>query len=1041
MLINYIKKIVCRSLNMATQYGQGAPGVRIRLIDNSQVTLVNNPRITAGIVGYSSKGEFNKIIDITSSADQDTILGNGFNNPKFNQGMYATRAIVNGNGYVEFVRPYGEAVVSNDVTKQDLKTDTFAVAFDYNTASPTSIDMHHYASTRHIADGLVGMGVRKIYTVADAITHNTNVDFELDADSMTDSVGGNKKAMMFAIMNSDPTAANRAGEKFTITDIRNNGTTGTVNIITSSASGVSAGDTIYIGGTVDFNGQFEVVSTVDTTNNITINSAVVGYETTGAIFVNNDTSTSGVDYLSVKTVASGKASKKFESFKVIATTTDYNVTLTDLVLPDSNLYTKSEAMASTAVTGETASTSNNFTVSNASGLLVGDKVIFRGTTIPAELNATSFFTVSNVAGTSVMFAEVLVVTSTLSISDCTMYNVTGAFRNISLDLNSLTYGYTTTPEYITSGVSNTMGALLSLDTGTAALFNVDDIVSLSNDVTQIALYKIASIDLLNNTITIKDTVTDVLAPVFGTFDIVNLTKSGIFASVGANGVSLDLLSKFGLIVSASQQDNTTTLVGSPSMTSTIYEGIMETVDGIVIDSTVGREFLNLGLATESYQDIDMSGETTRVFILTTEGKLIARIYVMVTYYFAGETYQFAGTIAQYVYNGQNLYLKDVADNVANGWTLVINDNISLENAVLDPAFSLSNSLIGGTISSETVMVAFDETDPAIVNNAIWEYDPRNNSTSAILSNAWNLFLNKDEAYADMLVSAGTAVTNLFVKGQEQLNFVVIDAMLGICEKRKDLFAIFDGLDEPKIKNALVKMSGIGSEGDIARWGAIFDGRSIFFDSVYTKLNVESVKSIEVASIITNNRASNVYWLPPAGYDYGRIPAILSKKQKFVRTYNYADDQNSDIARLYDANINPTRVNDQGMFIYGQKTMLKRSTALNRLNVIMLVAGIHKRFSTYLDKKIFQLNTASLRTNIQSDLQAQIDLIKSSNPAGLTAGVVICDNTNNTPDIIDTNQLIVDVILQPTRAVEFITLRTTVQRTGDKLTISSNIVGG
>ena len=102
----------------------------------------------------------------------------------------------------------------------------------------------------------------------------------------------------------------------------------------------------------------------------------------------------------------------------------------------------------------------------------------------------------------------------------------------------------------------------------------------------------------------------------------------------------------------------------------------------------------------------------------------------------------------------------------------------------------------------------------------------------------------------------------------------MDAMLGICEKRKDMFAIFDGLDEPKINNALQKMSGVGSEGDISRWGAIFDGRSIFFDNVYTKLNVEAVKSIEVASIITNNRASNLYWLPPAGYDYGTIPAIL-----------------------------------------------------------------------------------------------------------------------------------------------------------------------
>jgi hypothetical protein len=312
----------------------------------------------------------------------------------------------------------------------------------------------------------------------------------------------------------------------------------------------------------------------------------------------------------------------------------------------------------------------------------------------------------------------------------------------------------------------------------------------------------------------------------------------------------------------------------------------------------------------------------------------------------------------------------------------------------------------------------------------------------MISNAWQLFLDKDSASADMLVSAGTAISNLFVKNLETINFTVMDAMLGICEKRKDLFAIFDGVDEVKITTALKKMVGIGSQGDISRWGALFDGRSIFYDSVYTKLNVEAVKSIEVAAIITLNRAANVYWLPPAGYETGSIPAALSSRQKYNRSYNYADDATSDIARLYDANINPTRVNDLGQFIYGQKTMLKRSTALNRLNVIMLIAGIHKRFSNFLERKVFQLNTPSLRNGITAELQSQLELIKSANPAGLTEGVVICDKTNNDDDIIDSNQLIVDIFLQPTRTAEFITLRTTVQRTGDTSNIiSAQIIGG
>jgi hypothetical protein len=267
-------------------------------------------------------------------------------------------------------------------------------------------------------------------------------------------------------------------------------------------------------------------------------------------------------------------------------------------------------------------------------------------------------------------------------------------------------------------------------------------------------------------------------------------------------------------------------------------------------------------------------------------------------------------------------------------------------------------------------------------------------------------------------------------------------MLDICEKRKDCFALLDGLDESNIDTALAKMVGVTGSGEAGRWASIFDGRSIFFDSTYTKLNVEAVKSIEMAGIISNNRRGGLYWIPPAGKDFGTIPGSFATRQKFVRKYNFAEDPNSDIARLYDSNINPTRVTEAGMIIYGQKTLLRRSSALNRLNVIMLVAGMHKKFVKFLDTKVFNLNTAALRAGIVSTLNSEVERIKNANPSGLFTGTVICDETNNPPEVIDQNKMFVDLIIQPTRAAEFITLRTTVQRTGDELTITNvEIIGG
>ena len=82
------------------------------------------------------------------------------------------------------------------------------------------------------------------------------------------------------------------------------------------------------------------------------------------------------------------------------------------------------------------------------------------------------------------------------------------------------------------------------------------------------------------------------------------------------------------------------------------------------------------------------------------------------------------------------------------------------------------------------------------------------------------------------------INNLFVKGKETLDFNVIDAMLEICELRKDCFAICDGVGESDIKTTIKKLIGIGSSGIKSRWGALYDGRSIFYDSLYTKTNVE-----------------------------------------------------------------------------------------------------------------------------------------------------------------------------------------------------------
>ena len=474
--------------------------------------------------------------------------------------------------------------------------------------------------------------------------------------------------------------------------------------------------------------------------------------------------------------------------------------------------------------------------------------------------------------------------------------------------------------------------------------------------------------------------------------------------------------------------------------TTYNDGTVQRTDKLLVSDDVGASFNSMGLASVKYEDVNFNGEAKQVYVLSSEGEAIARMYLYITYHFNGKSYDMEGTIVPYVHGDGNLYIGDVANSVLtdSGAMLLINDSGILDNFLTNNAYDMSQSVENGHLDSVSSMLSYDERDPAIINDAIWEYTPANNSDSATLANAWNLFLDKDGTDVSMLIGAGTGINSLFKKNRETLDGTVISAILNVCELRKDCFAILDGVGESNIETTLRKMIGSQGFGVKGRWGAIYDGRGIFFDSYYTLMNVEVVKSVQLAAIITANAANGIWWLPPAGEINAVIPTEWGVTEKYPRTFKYPEDTDSNIARLTEIRVNPTRFNSRGMFVWGDFTMQKESSAFDQIHVAMLLAGIHKMFYHYLDRKVFQLNTTNLRTNIQSDLQAQLDAIMNSNPAGLYSGTAICDDTNNTPDVIDRNELHVDLRLKPTKTSRWITLRTIVESNGSSNTQTTSL---
>lgn len=1354
---------------------KGSPGVAIKIEDRSGYSFIENPALIGGVVGYSPKGEFNKILKITNTANQDSILGLGFNQPKWNMGMYATRAVLNNGGHVHFVRPYGEQVDKTDVRKSDLKSDAFVVCFDRNASKSdyydksrtaeenetdvvhTSFDIRHFAATRYIADGFAGFGgKRKINTTQETIAENSNVDFQLTAgeefneEGKVSDVRSDTNMVLFAIVNSDPTAAKRAADRYTATVRKNSDSANKrlVTLVCDSVPAFTVGDVIYFPASNFVESEKGVYATV---NKILDTQVVAEYEAemdnvptmatkTATFFCNNDDATTGVDYLEVKTAVANRAVKKygemnyaktsgkvdFSKFKmgdaillrepdgaakitrVIGLTTDETVSLTvddtrktvsfvptkavleagdsvtffyatnksikgtvDSVTVDNEVTVTLDAALDagvsqvtsyeiTSVGKESCDASakivtlnvnsnrplvlNNVDTSKLSwdeatpAKLVGkfdteaaakafmtkingeDTVVatFEGAEKPEDyvgvnvsgptaiedaeatsktsdgtFNITSYTEASGdnpatatgtvswentdvPAGTaptsekgtftkgtgdtwtltydsapsedpetedvvsasysvkethyyvSLVFPEVLpkkpstlktrgmVDVGTVSADDIIKlvstgeeYYVTsvsgsgaiaitgknGADVDGATDLGSKIINLTATTNnilaafnregfaintYLGNNVTQITDAAdktkynttttigVQVPFGTATQYGIGDLVAFVPQKTNKAadgdvifdkddIYEVKNINTFKDIVVLShsgdinfDRETG-LADKFGTnseWKLVDLTASNANIWVaGKDGLTFNMLGAYDLTVPANVQEEDFLVPSDTpandllSFAYTDYNGgVVQRTDKLLVSDDVGASFNAMGLASVKYEDVNFNGEAKQVYVLSSEGEAIARMYLYITYHFNGKSYDMEGTIVPYVHDDGNLFIGDVADSVLtdSGARLLINDSGILDNFLTNNAYDMSQSVENGHLDSVSTMLSYDERDPAIIYDAIWEYSPANNSDSATLANAWNLFLDKDGTDVSMLIGAGTGVKNLFKKNRETLDGTVISAILNVCELRKDCFAILDGVGEANIEATLRKMIGAQGFGVKGRWGAIYDGRGVFFDSYYTLMNVEVVKSVQLASIITANAANGIWWLPPAGEINAVIPTEWGVTEKYPRTFKYPEDTDSNIARLTEIRVNPTRFNSRGMFIWGDFTMQKESSAFDQIHVAMLLAGIHKMFYHYLDRKVFQLNTTNLRTNIQSDLQAQLDAIMNSNPAGLYSGTAICDDTNNTPDVIDRNELHVDLRLKPTKTSRWITLRTIVESNGSSNTQSTSL---
>ena len=178
-------------------------------------------------------------------------------------------------------------------------------------------------------------------------------------------------------------------------------------------------------------------------------------------------------------------------------------------------------------------------------------------------------------------------------------------------------------------------------------------------------------------------------------------------------------------------------------------------------------------------------------------------------------------------------------------------------------------------------------------------------------------------------------------------------------------------------------------------------------------------SVTAAGVYTFNDKVAHPWFAPAGLNRGNVQSAIEAERKL--TNNERDD-------LYDANVNPVATfAGQGVVLYGQKTLQKKSSALDRINVRRLLIKVKKFVASTSRFLVFEQNNVATRNRFLNIVNPYLEQIQSN--SGINAFKVVMDESNNTPDTIDRNILVGQLFLQPTRTAEFIVLDFTVQPTG------------
>jgi hypothetical protein len=176
---------------------------------------------------------------------------------------------------------------------------------------------------------------------------------------------------------------------------------------------------------------------------------------------------------------------------------------------------------------------------------------------------------------------------------------------------------------------------------------------------------------------------------------------------------------------------------------------------------------------------------------------------------------------------------------------------------------------------------------------------------------------------------------------------------------------------------------------------------------------------DVAGLCVQTSVNAEDWYSPAGLQRGNLKNAV--KLAYTPTKSHRDE-------LYLNRINPiTAFPGQGIVLFGDKTAQATPSAFDRINVRRLFLNLERRVRSVARGVLFELNDTTTRNSFFSTVNAYMAEVQAKR--GVTDFLVVCDETNNTPDVIDRNEFVADIYVKPARSINYITITFIATKTG------------